>query len=1217
MTILAFLGSHSTQDVSLYKRGTLERRIARRMALAGLGPDEVARYLGRLQSDAKERAQLSADLLIHVTSFFRDPAVFEYLSEKAIPELVATTSMDRPLRLWVAGCSTGEEAYSLAIVCSEALEAAGSAARLQILASDVDPEAIATARAGFYSKDIEGSISPERLARYFVPEDGGWRVTSVLRDLIVFTVADLLSDPPFSRIDLVSCRNVLIYLTSEAQKLVIARCCFALRPGGLLLLGSAEMPGQSDGCFAIADKGARLWRRVGQSLPGDLHFGMGRRDDPAVALGQTPVRRSTLADLCRRIVLETYAPAAVLLNQQLECLYFLGPTEKYLTITQGHPDPGIVGMLPKALRARFRAAAVACTPANPKVTVSGGRINGTTAFEIALHAVSAGSEPLVLVCFINTPRPTHAIGSTDPATRQDSRTGDLEADLEATRSDLSDALRDLEQEVEAHSADAAEALSVNEEFQSTNEELLASKEELQSLNEELTALNSQLQETLERHRTIANDLQNVLYSTDVATLFLDRDLNIRFFTPAARAIFRVIATDVGRPLADLAAVSKDDHLDADARAVLASADPIETELPGVNGLWYERRVQPYRAEGGRVEGVVITYIDITERNRTRGALVAAMAEADRATRAKSRFLASASHDLRQPLQSMALLQKLLAPHKRSTEGVRLAALMDQTLNSMTAMLDSMLDVNRIDSGVVRPDVRPVAIAPLMQRLVAEFDPQCGVKRLKLRSVSCKAWIATDPQLLEQILRNLLSNALKYTRKGGILMGCRRRGAVLTIMVCDSGIGVEESETKLIFDAYQKAEKPPAMAGHGLGLGLSIVQRLAELLHHPVTVRSVPGKGSVFMITLPVVEPVADRLPAVAASPKRPAAKSQTGTILMVEDEEPLRDLLADVLQKEGHTVVSMGNAQEAMAWASEAEAKPDLLLTDFDLHGGTNGLTLAQDLPDVLGEAVPTIILTGDITASTLKSIAGSTCEHMVKPVLPEALLALISDMMQTARRKKTKTAHRADTGTVSVHVIDDDPMICEAMRRLFEAEGWMVATYGSAEDFLAAPRPEGTACLLVYNVLTGMTGIELITLLRSQHMDLPAIMLTGHGDAATAVAALKAGAVDLIEKPASAAELLASVRQAVKTGGDARLTSEQRKSAQTRFADLTARERQILRQVLAGHPNKIIAHDLGINQRTVENHLASVMRKTGAASLAALVRLALAADKPRTRHAP
>ncbi|WP_438362900.1 chemotaxis protein CheB [Nioella halotolerans] len=1215
--ILAFMGDHAVQDISLYKRGTLERRIARRMAAVGFEDDEQARYLDLLRSDTEERARLASDLLIHVTSFFRDPYVFDQLSDSVIAELLEGLPSDRPLRVWVAGCSTGEEAYSMAMTCLEVIEAAGSGTRLQILASDVDPDAIATARKGFYPKSIEETVSSDRLARFFVPDDGGWRATSELRDVIVFTVADILSDPPFSGIDLLTCRNLLIYLAPEAQKCVVARCCFALRPGGLLLLGAAEMPGPGDTCFAVEHKETRTWRRVGQSNPGDLHYPTGTRESVAPApeqnlgqdSGKTPSRRTGLADLCRRILLENYAPAAALLNAQLEVLYLFGPTDIYLKIGEGHPAPGFLGMLPKSLRARVQEAAATCTPHYPVVTVSGWRVADTRSFDIALHSVAGETEPLLLACFLDTPHKEQT-----PASSREQEAGDHAADLEAelatTRRELHDAVRDLEREIEAHGADKAEALSVNEEFQSTNEELLASKEELQSLNEELTALNGQLQETLELHRTTANDLQNVLYSTDVATLFLDQDLNIRFFTPTARAIFHLIPTDVGRPVTDLAAVSIDENLVTDAQKVIAFPDLIEREIAAAEEVWFLRRIQPYRTEGERVEGVVITYLDITERKRINAALEVAMNEANRANRAKSRFLAAASHDLRQPLQSMALLHRLLGHQKRSTEGARLVKLLDQTLDSMTAMLDSMLDVNRIESGIIRPDIRPVAIAPLLQRLVDEFEPQCDLKGLKLRSVPSRAWVRTDPQLLEQILRNLLSNAVKYTSKGGILIGCRRHGPRLDVSVLDSGIGVAESEIKAIFDAYYQGDTAYAFADHGLGLGLSIVHRLAELMGHPVSVRTTPRKGSAFTVELHRAEETEDDATETVArqAPVGTSKPRQTGTILLVEDEDELRALLAETLINEGHTVLAKTDAKAALAWADGSVQPPDLLLTDYELPGGNDGLGLAQDLSDILGAKVPSIILTGDITTETIKRIAASDHRQVTKPVKPAVLLAELSDLMLKERCEKAQTARRSDPSSMSVHVVDDDPAIRESMCRLFEAEGWIGATYATAEDFLAAPRPEGAACLLVDNVLPGLDGVALIARLRSQRSQLPVVMLTGHGDAATAVAAMKAGASDLIEKPARAAELLASVRHAVKIGSNGDPKSEAGNTAREVFSDLTPRERDVLAKVLDGAPNKIIAHDLGINQRTVENHRASVMRKTGAGSLPSLVRLALAA---------
>ncbi len=1207
--VLSLVGTRALQDLSLYKRGTLERRISRRMALHGFAPGETGRYLALLHADPEEGARLADDLLIHVTGFFRDPEVFERLSDAVFPELLASLSGDRALRVWVAGCSTGEEAYSLTIALTEAVEAAGSNARLQVFASDVDTRAITSARAGFYPNEIATAVSPRRLARFFVAENGGWRVASALRDMIVFSVADLLSDPPFSRIDLLSCRNVLIYLDPAAQRQVVGRCCFALRPGGLLLLGAVETPGQGDACLAVEDKAIRLWRRVGRSQLADLHVPSGKRHEGESSPSSPATRRITLADLCRRTLLETYAPAAVLLNRRLDCVYLFGATERYLKVTQGHPDTGIIRMLPKEIRTRFRAAAEACTEANPVARVSGRQAGRTLGFDISVHTVSGGDEPLLLACFIDTPeRPNASDGVPDAGT--DQTQAELEADLAATRIALSDALRDLDHEVDAHGADAAEALSVHEEFQSTNEELLASKEELQALNEELTALNVQLQETLERHRTTANDLQNVLYSTDVATLFLDRDLNIRFFTPAARAIFHVIPTDVGRPLADLAAVSRDDELAADARIVLAKSDAVEREIAGADGGWFLRRVHPYRAEDRRVDGVVITYVDISERKRNNAALRAAMDEAQRATRAKSRFLASASHDLRQPLQSMALLNKLISGHRKSSEGTRLTALLDQTLNSMTEMLDSMLDVNRIESGIIRPDLRPVAVGPLLHSLAAEFGPQCELRRLKLRVVPSTAWVRTDPQLLGQILRNLLSNAVKYTPRGGILMGCRRHGTDLSILVCDSGIGVSDAEAATIFDAYRQGERAAALTGGGLGLGLSIVQRLARLMDHPVTLRSTPGKGSTFMITLPVTD-------AMSAVPARQAMRGlsgpsrQRGTILLVEDEDQLRDLLEEVLSKEGHTVIAHRTSQDALAWASSVAVAPDLLLTDFDLRGGTNGLSLAQDVPNVLGISLPTVILTGDITTDTMQRIAGSSCHQVTKPVMPEILLAQISDLLRKDSVLKQGVARRSDAAGLTVHVIDDNPMICETMRRLFEAQGWDVVTHVSAEAFLSSAPPiaERSACLLVDNVLPGIAGVELITRLRAQRSQVPVVMLTAHGDAAVAVSAMKAGATDLIEKPASAADLLAAVRSAIAVTARGQPREQAGKEARMRFDGLTGRERDVLHRVLAGAPNKIIAADLGINQRTVENHRASVMRKVGARSLPELVRLALAAD--------
>jgi two-component system CheB/CheR fusion protein len=340
---------------------------------------------------------------------------------------------------------------------------------------------------------------------------------------------------------------------------------------------------------------------------------------------------------------------------------------------------------------------------------------------------------------------------------------------------------------------------------------------LQSLNEELTALNSQLQETLERQRTTANDLQNVLYSTNVATLFLDVNLNIRFFTPATRSLFNVIPSDVGRPLADLNSLAADGLLPADARTVLQTLAPIEREIEAQSGTWYARRILPYRTQDNGVEGVVITFADVTERRHAADALEVAKRQADVANLGKSRFLAAASHDLRQPLQTLALIRGVLA--KRITEGkneeaLKLVARLDETAAGMSGLLDALLDINQIEAGTLRAERVDFPINDLLERLRDEFTYYAQAQGLALRVVACGLSIHSDPRLLEQMIRNLISNALKYTRQGKLLLGCRRDKGALRIEVWDTGIGIPAEELEAIFEEYHQLDNARANAAVG-------------------------------------------------------------------------------------------------------------------------------------------------------------------------------------------------------------------------------------------------------------------------------------------------------------------------------------------------------------------------------------------------------------------
>lgn len=993
--IIDFLKDHSQHDFRQYKQGTIARRIERRIGLLGIARGDLDGYLDLLRRDPSECDLLARDLLINVTSFFRDPKVFETLGKSILPEIIEKLPETRPLRVWVAGCSTGEEAYSIAMECYDAIAVAKRDIKLQVFASDLDPDAIASARDGFYPLDIVDRISPNRLARFFIKEETGYRVVPSLRGDVVFTVQDVLADPPFSRMDLVSCRNLLIYLTPDAQADVISRFHFALREGGMLLLGSAETIGKTEGRFEIAAKAERIYRNVsrgtshGHDLP--LIFDDGPRA-PAARKDVPPTRPGNLADICARAVLATHAPAAVLINRKRQCLYSMGPTERYLRMAPGYATLDLLAMATPALRTKLRLAIDKVSPAHPHVDAGRARLNHKGAafwFGIDVECV-AGEDDMLLVCFIeDTAR--DAVSPSSGKRINSSRINELEHELELSQTELQSAIHAQEAASQEHRAINEEALSVNEEFQSTNEELLTSKEELQSLNEELTALNSQLQETLERQRLTSDDLQNVLYSTNVGTLFLDLQLKIRFFTPAVRSLFNVIQSDVGRPLADLRSIAADNNLLVDAGTVLSDNTTVEREVVTPDNTWFLRRIFPYRAHDGKVEGVVITFADITDRKLIATALEASKLEAERANNAKSRFLAAASHDLRQPLQSLTLLQELLSQAVSGERPQRLLERFEKTLGAMTGMLDALLDINQIESGIVEPEISIFPVSTVFEHLRDEMSYLAESRGLILHIQPCAVLVKSDPRLLEQMVRNLLGNALKYTKKGKVLLGCRRRGGNLQIEVWDTGIGIAEAELDAIFEEFHQVDNPARERSRGLGLGLTIVQRLGQLLGHNVDVRSVPNHGSTFVITVPRAANVPDQSASIAkASDKVRAGPNHRCKIMMVDDDPDVLDLLQQLLTGRGHTTRSATDANTAMALISAGAIKPGIVLTDYNLPNGINGLELLIRLRQTLGQQLPAIILTGDISTNTIAKIAGENCIRLSKPVKPRELTKAI-----------------------------------------------------------------------------------------------------------------------------------------------------------------------------------------------------------------------------------
>jgi len=857
----------------------------------------------------------------------------------------------------------------------------------------------------------------------------------------------------------------------------------------------------------------------------------------------------------------------------------------------------------------------------------------------------------------------------------------------------------------------------------------------ETISEKLTAPNSQLPEEGQHSRVASDDLNNILNSSDVPIVVLDRALRIRFFTPAITPLFDVTASDIGRPLSEFTHRFRNNDMLRDVHAVFDTVAPVRREVEGEDGTWHICSILPYRSNEKHVDGVLITFadiseikvaqresqaarahsesiiatieqplvvldtelrvvsastsfyrafeiepatmvgphlldfgshldvpemqkylaallssgaevadteitlklptcgvrsflvsaraigerclasqsvllsiVDVTDAKRESEALAAAKAVAENANIGKSRFLAAASHDLRQPLQTINLLQGILQKRARDEHTLQLLERLDDTVGAMSSMLDKLLDINQLEAGVVLPSIVNFPVSSLLARLKADFAYLADEKGLQWHVVPCSLVARSDPKLLGQMLHNLISNAVKYTSKGKLLLGCRRREGIIRIEVLDTGIGLPMDQARKIFEEFHQLANPARDSSLGLGLGLSIVKRMGDLLGHSIDVRSIPGYGSAFAVEVQI----GDAGEVGETRPIRVVQESSVpvdGTILIIDDDPIVRNMVKMLLDQEGHRTTVAGDVATALDIARTNAADLDLVIADYNLSCGASGLDAIASVRRQLGRDIPAIVLTGDIATITLRAVADQGHIQLNKPVKSQQLISLIQDLLVKAGRNAPDTAidvpSSADTSaTQRVFVVDDDAVVLEAMRDLLQEHGYRVEIYANGEEFLRAERSDG--CLLIDARLPGMTGLELIERLRAENCTLPTVMITGDGDIALAVEAMKAGASDFIQKPVGHVELLASIARAFELDGGR--PSATREQAISLVAGLTTRQRQIMDLVMAGHPSKNIAADLGISQRTVDNHRAAIMRKTGSKSLPALIRIAIAA---------
>ncbi|MEJ2737981.1 MAG: chemotaxis protein CheB [Anaerolineae bacterium] len=636
--ILFLLRGQTGHDFSYYKRTTIHRRIERRMAVNQI--DQLENYVRYLQQNPLEIDNLFRDLLIGVTSFFRDPEAFETLGERSIAPLLTGRDPRLPLRIWVPGCSTGEEAYSIAMLIQETMDTLKQHVKVQIFATDIDAEAVRHARNGMYPDSIAADVSSERLARFFRKENSTYHIQKSIRDMVVFATQNVVEDPPFSRIDLISCRNLLIYMEPELQKKVILLFQYALNPDGYLFLGSSETVGEFVDLFAVVDRKWKLFQRKGiasryQDMPDFLTL-------PRLALPATPIvpgkgkqeEQVSIRELAEKALLEEHTPACAIVNGKGQVLYIHGHTGRYLEPASGEASLDIVRMAREGLRLELatalRKVSAQKTPVHyPGLQVRANGEEATVDLLVKPVLEPTSMRGLIMVLFIDALTPDESEAGEAgpaPATDVDRRIAELERELRAKEEYLQTTIEELE--------------TSNEELRSTT-----SKEELQSVNEELTTVNVELQQKIDEFSRINNDMNNLLAGTDIGTVFVDEQMRILRFTPAATKTINLIQSDVGRPVSHI--VSKLDYanLVEDIRAVLDTLIPREAEAQADDGQWYLVRILPYRTLENAIQGAVLTFVDITEQKQVQEQL----GQATRAAQKAQRLAEGVVETVREPL----------------------------------------------------------------------------------------------------------------------------------------------------------------------------------------------------------------------------------------------------------------------------------------------------------------------------------------------------------------------------------------------------------------------------------------------------------------------------------------------------------------------------------------------------------------------------------------
>ena len=1039
--IFRILRSTCNVDFTHYKRGTVRRRLERRLVLHQL--TALSDYVSLLQSDRTEALALCQDFLIHVTSFFRDPDNYEDLTRIVWPRLLDSRSPKTNLRIWVPGCASGEEVYSIAISLLEYLGERASSAQVQIFGTDASEAAIETARAGLYMENVARDISESRLQRFFVKLDAHYQVAKPVRDLCIFSRHDVLRDPPFSRIDLLSCRNLLIYFAPHAQKRVVPVFHYALNPGAFLTLGPAETIGAFSELFSLVD-GSRSKIYVRKAVPGRRPLELPERyvvrhaDTPAGAKEAALPELEQLQQEADHIAQERYVPAGVVCDDALNVVQFRGDTGPYLVQPPGPPSINLLKLARPGLLIDIGSAIAQVRKDGGPVRKTGLRVEAAAGVrEVSLEVIALqppGSAQSWFLIFFESAAPEsrpevpsatlwgslRAMLGAEPAggennsqardgaIEESSEIAHLQRELQASRDYVRGMVEQHESALEELKSAQEELLSSNEEFQSTNEELETAKEELQSANEELATTNDELAHRIHDLHDLTNRLKEsrdyaeaIVDTVCEPILVLDSSLrvvraNLSFyvhFKTSRELTERRLIYELGNGQWDIPQL----------RVLLEKILPESTSLRDHEVIHVfpeigERTVclNAQRLDWPEHWLILLAIEDVTERT----SVLETLREGDRH---KDEFLAMLGHELRNPLAAIrnALL---ICGHEDVNPAAKQQALamISRQLQKEVRLVDDLLDLSRITHGTIALEKKQVDVAQVVMQAVEEMRHALDARRheLTLAMPSESVLVVGDATRLEQVVVNLLGNSIKFTDPGGrIHVAVERHGGEAHITIVDNGIGIAPELLPKIFDLFVQAKSSPDRAHGGLGLGLTLVRRIIGMHGGSIDVKRRGLKqGAEFIVRLPALpEGIAHVVGTQDALPTRAIVSSR---ILVVDDSADTAESMAELLRFDGHQVATTQDGRNAVEAAKTF--KPEVVLLDIGLPG-MDGLEVARRLRKLPAtETALLIAISGYGQAEDRqRSIAAGFDEYLIKPADPARLSALIAAHNEEKREAK------------------------------------------------------------------------------------------------------------------------------------------------------------------------------------------------------------------------